>query len=79
MQVVGPSTFRSFLPPQRYQVMVTNRGNVDAIAVPLYISIRQRQWVLGSCLPIGEPRSAQVEGGVTQDMPRLGQLDIQLV
>lgn len=39
VQLVGPNTFRTFLPPQRYQVMVTNRGNVDVMAVPVSIAV----------------------------------------
>ena len=41
VQLVGPSTFRSFLPPQRYVALVTNRGNVDAVAVPVFLSVRK--------------------------------------
>ena len=35
----GPTFFRGWLPPLRYYVTVTNRGNVDAMMVPLSIAV----------------------------------------
>ncbi len=39
VQLSGPSSFRSYLPPQKYFVTVTNRGNLDAVAVPLSVAV----------------------------------------
>ena len=39
VQLSGPNFFRSWLPPIRYYVTVSNRGNVDAMMVPLSIAV----------------------------------------
>ncbi len=39
VELTGPNSYKSYLPPQRYYVTVTNRGNVDALAVPLSIAV----------------------------------------
>ena len=39
VHIIGPHSFRSYLPPQTYYVTLTNRGNVDAVAVPLSIAV----------------------------------------
>ncbi len=76
VDITGPTVFRSFLPPQTYHLTVTNRGNGDAVGVPVWIVVSRENLpdaaILEPLFPVTMPDPPPGLGITSWSDPLLG-------